>query len=276
MTNLPVALIQLNSGPEIAANLRVVNDLIRDAAGQGAKFILTPENTCHILSSSGDKLKTSPMEFDHPALPLFSDLARDLGVWLMAGSLSIKVSDTKIVNRSYLFNDQGKIAAQYDKIHLFDVDLPKGESYRESKFVQAGDRAVVAHTQWGDVGMTICYDSRFAYLYRALAQAGARIMTVPSAYTVPTGKAHWETLLRARAIETGSYVLAPAQTGTHQDGRRTYGHSLIISPWGEVIADGGEEVGIIRADLDMAAVERARTAIQALNHDRVFSVISAT
>lgn len=272
MTLLPTALIQLNSGPDISENMAIVSGLIREAAGAGAKFILTPENTCHILSPQSEKLKTALPEQDNTVLPLFSDLARALGVWLMAGSVAIKISDTTMANRSYLFNDQGEIAAQYDKIHLFDVDLPNGESYRESAAMQGGNKAVLAQTPWGGVGMTICYDLRFAALYRVLAQAGANILTVPAAFTVPTGKAHWETLLRARAIETGSFVLAPAQTGTHHNGRTTYGHSLIIGPWGEVMADGGEGVGIVRADLDLSEVEKARMAIPALRHDRMFNM----
>ncbi|MBU0800194.1 MAG: carbon-nitrogen hydrolase family protein, partial [Alphaproteobacteria bacterium] len=176
----------------------------------------------------------------------------------------------KIANRSLLFDAHGDIAAMYDKIHLFDVDLPTGEKHRESDVVEPGTRAVVADTPWGGVGMTICYDVRFAYLYRALAQQGAKIITVPAAFTVPTGRAHWETLLRARAIETGSYIIAPAQCGSHQGGRATYGHSLVVSPWGEVIADGGDAPGITVATLDMNAVDTVRNAIPALTHDREF------
>jgi predicted amidohydrolase len=271
---LPIALLQLNSGPDIAANLGFATEMIREAAAQGAKFILTPENTCHMLSPQGAKLKTAPEEGNHPALSVFSGLARDLGVWVLAGSISVKVAEDKIANRSYLFDSDGAQVAAYDKIHLFDVDLPTGESHRESAVVRAGQRGIVAHSPWGGIGMTICYDLRFAALYRALAQAGAKILTIPSAFTVPTGQAHWESLLRARAIETGSFVLAPAQTGEHHGGRKTYGHSLVIGPWGEVIADGGNDVGIIRADLDMDAVDRARGAIPSLLHgEQGYSVI---
>lgn len=268
---LKVALIQMNSGPVIADNLKQAEDLIREAAAAGAQLILTPENTCHIKTPQSEKLQSSPYENDHPAIPFFSDLARDLNVWILVGSIAVRVSEGKVVNRSLLFSDSGAIVAQYDKIHLFDVDLPTGESHRESNIVQPGDRAVVAETPWGGLGMTICYDLRFAGLFRALAQRGAKILTVPAAFTVPTGQAHWETLLRARAIETGSFVLAPAQTGTHHGDRKTYGHSLIVAPWGEVLADGGEGVGIVMADLDLSAVEKARGAIPALLHDRVFS-----
>ncbi|HEY8190056.1 MAG TPA: carbon-nitrogen hydrolase family protein [Micavibrio sp.] len=267
---LKVALLQLNSGPEIAGNLAIAENMIRQAVGRGAAFILTPENTSHMVPTPEEKLRTSPDEAHHPALPLFSGLAKELGVWILAGSLAVKVTDDRVANRSYLFSSQGGIAARYDKIHLFDVDLPTGESHRESRSVRPGDRATIAETPWGKVGMSICYDLRFAALYRALAQGGAGILTVPSAFTVPTGQAHWETLLRARAIETGSFVLAPAQTGTHAGGRRTYGHSLIVGPWGEVIADGGEDIGITMADLDLSAIGRARTAIPSLLHDRDF------
>ena len=187
--------------------------------------------------------------------------------------MSIKLGDNRIANRSFLFSDTGEIVARYDKIHLFDVDLPTGESHRESDLVRPGEEAVVAETPWAIIGLSICYDLRFAYLYRDLAKAGASILTVPAAFTVPTGKAHWETLLRARAIETGSFVLAPAQCGEHEGGRQTYGHSLIIGPWGEVLADAGEDTGFIIAELDLSAVEKAREAIPALKHDRAYKKI---
>ncbi len=269
---LKVGLIQMNSGPVIADNLQQAETLIRQAAEGGAQFILTPENTCHIKTPQSEKLQSSPYESDHPAIPFFGKLAKELSVWILVGSIAVRVSDTKVVNRSLLFSNGGELVAQYDKIHLFDVDLPTGESHRESNIVQPGDKAVIAETPWGGVGLAICYDLRFANLFRTLAQNGAQLITVPSAFTVPTGQAHWESLLRARAIETGSFVLAPAQTGTHHGDRKTYGHSLIISPWGEVIADGGDALGIVLADLDMDAVAKARGAIPALQHDRVFAV----
>lgn len=265
---MKVALIQTTSGSEIEDNLRIVTGMIREAAGQGAEFILTPENTCHITSPQQDRLKTSPDADNHPVLKAFSSLAQELDAWLLAGSVAVKIAPDKIANRSYLFDNRGGEAAYYDKIHLFDADLPTGESHRESNIVQPGTRAVVAETPWGLVGLSICYDLRFPHLYRKLVQQGARILTVPSAFTVPTGMAHWETLLRARAIENGSFVLAPAQTGTHHGGRKTYGHSMIIGPWGEVIANGGDEPGIISATLDMDAVDKARNAIPCLRHDR--------
>lgn len=271
MASVKTALLQLNAGPGIADNLAAAADMARRAAADGARFILTPENTCHIAASPTEKLAGSPAPDAHPALPLFSAVARETGAYILLGSIAVKLPSGKLANRSVLFDANGDIAAQYDKIHLFDVDLPTGERHRESDVMVPGDKAVVADTPWGGVGMTICYDVRFAHLYRALAQRGAKIMTVPAAFTVPTGQAHWETLLRARAIETGSFVLAPAQCGTHAGGRRTYGHSLVIGPWGEVIADGGDETGIVYADLDMAAVDKARAAIPALKHDRDFS-----
>ena len=271
MTTLKAALLQLNSGPDIAENLAVAADMVRSAAAGGAQFILTPENTCHIRSPQLEKLRSSPAAEGHPATALFAELARELGVWIMAGSVSVRLAGDKIANRCYLFDANGGIAAKYDKIHLFDVDLPTGERHRESDVVAPGDFAVVADTPWGGVGLTICYDLRFAYLFRALAQKGARIIAVPSAFTVPTGQAHWETLLRARAIETGSFILAPAQCGVHEGGRRTYGHSLVIGPWGEVMADGGEGLGIVSVTLDLTATDKARAAIPALSHDRPYS-----
>ncbi|MGB4057678.1 MAG: carbon-nitrogen hydrolase family protein [Alphaproteobacteria bacterium] len=265
---LRAACIQMTSGPNMAVNLAEAERLIRRAIAEGAQFIATPENTCQIRHPATEKLKTAMVEDKHPGIPMFSKLASGFGVWLLAGSFSIKVSDRKIANRSFLFAPDGTIAAQYDKIHLFDADLSAGEQYRESDIVEPGNKLVVAETPWGGVGLSICYDLRFAYHYRSLAHKGAAIMTVPAAFTVPTGKAHWEILLRARAIETGSFVIAPAQTGEHDNGRRTWGHSMIIDPWGNVLADGGAETGIIIADLAMQDVEKARRSIPALKHDR--------
>jgi predicted amidohydrolase len=268
---LKVALVQTNSARDIAPNLEIVGAQIRRAVDQGAEFVLTPENVCMIEPVREQALAKALPEADHPAIPFFSALAAETGAWLLAGSLSIKTEAGKISNRSFLFDGKGGIVARYSKIHLFDVDLANGESYRESAQVVPGDAAVVAPSPWGPIGMSVCYDMRFAQLYRSLAQAGARILTAPAAFTVPTGEAHWHVLLRARAIETGSFVLAPAQTGTHAEGRRTYGHSLVVSPWGEVLADGGTEPGIVTATLDLDAVEVARQRIPALLHDRPFS-----
>jgi predicted amidohydrolase len=266
-----VACVQLNAARDIAPNIVAASALIREAKAQGAEFILTPENTGMIEPKRPQMLEKAKPEAEHPAIPAFSALAAELGVWLLIGSLQIKLDAATCANRSFLFDAKGRVAARYDKIHMFDVDLKGGESYRESKTFRPGERAVVADTPWGKVGLTVCYDLRFAYLYRALAQAGASFLTVPSAFTVPTGQAHWHTLLRARAIETGSFVFAPAQCGEHAEGRKTYGHSLIVAPWGEVLADGGEEPGVITADIDPAKVAEARAMIPALTHDRRFS-----
>jgi predicted amidohydrolase len=208
----------------------------------------------------------------HPALPGFAALARELGLWILIGSLAIRGSGDKISNRSYLIAADGTVRARYDKIHLFDVSLRSGEAYRESATVEAGARAVVADLPWGRLGMTVCYDVRFAYLYRQLAHAGASMLAVPAAFTYQTGAAHWEVLIRARAIETGAFVLAPAQCGTRAWGRKTYGHTLIVDPWGTVLADGGSEPGYVTADLDLDAVDRARAMIPALAHDRSVQV----
>ncbi len=268
-----VALIQLSAGPDIAENIIAAETLIREAAGKGAQFILTPENTCHIRRPATEKLKSAKSMDSHPVVTRFADLAKELGVWIMAGSISVLLPEQKILNRSILIAANGNIVAEYDKIHLFDVDLPTGEVHRESAVVKPGEKAIVATTPWGKVGMTICYDLRFASLFRALSKAGASILTVPAAFTVPTGKAHWHTLLRARAIENGAFVLAPAQVGTHEGGRETYGHSLIIDPWGTILAEGdGENIGIIMAELDLGAVKTAREAIPALLHDREYSI----
>jgi predicted amidohydrolase len=261
------AAIQMTSGPDIAENLKTAEMYIRQAAKEGAEFVATPENTDQIRQPASEKLKTAPRPEAHPGIPLFAGLAKELKIWLLAGSFAVRVSD-KLANRSILFSPDGDVAAQYDKIHLFDIDLPNGEKYRESDVIQPGTKTAVAKTPWGGVGLTVCYDVRFAYLYRKLAQAGANILTIPSAFTVPTGRAHWETLVRARAIETGSFVIAPAQVGEHENGRKTWGHSLIVGPWGEVLADGGKDNGIIMADLNMKDVQRVRGLIPALKHDR--------
>lgn len=273
--HLKVALIQLNAGPDIADNLKLTEGFIRQAVARGAQLILTPENTCHIRVPATEKLKSSLPEAEHPVLQRFSELARELGVWLVAGSVSIRLSDSKMANRCFVFDANGDIVSKYDKIHLFDVDLPTGESHRESAVFEPGQQAVTVATPWAMLGLAICYDLRFAALFRTLAQAGAQILTVPAAFTVPTGQAHWHTLLRARAIENGAFVLAPAQCGTHQGERRTYGHSLIIDPWGVILAEGDEMPGLVMADLDMSAVAKARESIPALRHDRSYSLRSS-
>lgn len=264
------ACVQLRSSDDVAENIRVTSDLIREAKAKGAQFIATPENTTLMAPDGGAKLERSFVEDRDPALPAFTALAKDLGVWLLIGSLAIKVSDTKTANRSFLIDPSGAIKARYDKIHMFDVDLPSGETYRESNTVAGGSRAVLTDLPWGKAGLSICYDLRFPRLYRTLAQKGAFLLTVPSAFTETTGKAHWHVLLRARAIENGAFVIAPAQGGTHANGRQTYGHSLIVAPWGEIIAEAGTEPGVIVADIDPALVEAARGRVPNLRHDRAF------
>ena len=266
-----VACVQLNAGREIAPNIAAASALIREAKAAGAEFILTPENTGLIEPKRALVLEKAKPEAEHPGVPAFQSLAAELGVWLLIGSLAIKLDANTCANRSFLFDPKGRIVARYDKIHMFDVDLANGETYRESVTFRPGEQAVTADLPWGKVGLTVCYDVRFAYLYRALAQAGASFLTVPAAFTRPTGQAHWHVLLRARAIETGCYVFAPAQCGEHAEGRKTFGHSLIVAPWGEVLADGGENVGIIYADIDPAKVTEARGMVPALRHDRRFA-----
>lgn len=266
-----VACIQNNAGPDVLPNVQEVDRLVRSARGAGAEFILTSENfTCIEFGAERSLAKALP-EAEHPAVPHFTKLAKELGCWLLMGSLTIKLSPTKVNNRSYLIDAAGRIVARYNKLHLFDVELREGESYRESATVEPGDRAVIAKTPWGPLGMTVCYDVRFPQLYRALAQAGAQFLTIPAAFTKTTGKAHWHTLVRARAIETGSYVFAPAQCGQHAGGRKTYGHALIVDPWGEILADGGETPGYIVAEVDGAKVAEARRMIPSLEHDRPFA-----
>lgn len=268
---IKTACIQFSATFHVSENLKTIEAMIREAAGKGAKLIATPENTCRLGGDPAVKLQTAYAQEDHPFVALATKLSQELDIWILIGSLSIKVGGDKLANRQFLFSPNGKIAAIYNKIHLFDVDLPNGDKYRESDLFSGGDKMVLGDVDGIKLGMTICYDVRFSYLYRALAKAGAQILAVPAAFTVPTGQAHWEVLLRARAIETGSYVIAPAQTGTHEGGRQTWGHSLIIDPWGRVLADAGTETGIIYADLDMAEVTKARNAIPALTHDKAFN-----
>jgi predicted amidohydrolase len=264
------ALIQMRSGRDMARNLADASAMIREAKAKGAAFVATPEMT-NILEPDRPRLKTlARREAEDASVAAFSDLAKELGVWLNIGSLALKGAGEKLINRSLLYAPDGRIAARYDKIHLFDVDLPTGEALRESHAYDGGDAAVVAETPLGKLGMTICYDVRFPHLYRSLAKSGASFFTVPSAFTVPTGEAHWEVLLRARAIETGSFVLAAAQGGRHESGRETYGHSLVVSPWGEVLAEGGTEPEVLMVDIDMVQAAAARRRIPALGHDRAF------
>ena len=269
-------LVQMTSGTEIAENVKVASALIREAKARGAQFVMTPENTTQIEPDKARVLAEAQPEASHPAIPPFRALAQELGLWLLVGSLTVKASDSKCWNRSYLFAPDGAIAARYDKIHMFDVTVSEGEVYRESAAYRPGDRAVVVDTPLGRIGLAICYDLRFPHLHRALGRAGAEIILNPAAFTVPTGRAHWEVLLRARAIETGAFVLAAAQTGLHPrtveaPERRTWGHSLAIAPWGEVLVDAGEPAGVSVVDLDLALVKDARRRIPALTHDPDFT-----
>jgi predicted amidohydrolase len=265
------ACVQMTAGPEVGPNLEAAAALIREAATGGAKFIFTPENTSIIEPNRELALAKSFTQDEHPGLPFFSRLAKELGVWLLIGSMPIRVEPERLANRSFLIDDQGEIITTYDKIHLFDVDLPNGEVYRESERIRAGAQAVLAPTPWGGLGMTVCYDLRFPQLYRDLAHAGATIISIPAAFTVPTGEAHWHVLLRARAIETGAFVLAPAQCGQHAGGRRTYGHSLIVAPWGEILAEAGAAPGTVATVIDFSQVAAARSMIPSLRHDRDYA-----
>ena len=267
---IKVACVQLRCGDDVAENVRTTSALIRDAHKMGAQFIGTPENTGLMAADGGAKLEKTVAEQDDKALPQFASLAEELGIWLLVGSLAVKVSAGKTANRSYLIGPNGRIAARYDKIHLFDVNLPSGESYRESNTVAPGSEAVLVTLPFARVGLSVCYDLRFPHLYRGLAKAGAEILTVPSAFTETTGKAHWHVLLRARAIENTCFVMAPAQGGTHTNGRKTYGHSLIVGPWGDVLAEAGTDPGVITADLDLGEIAEVRGRLPSLHHDRPF------
>jgi predicted amidohydrolase len=255
----------------VAPSVAAVEPLIRTAAKDKAQFILLPEMVAMLEPDSAKVLQKTVPEAEDTALKTFRALAQETGAWILVGSLLLKEpGKTRVVNRSLLVDPSGAITARYDKLHLFDVDVGDGQAYKESATVEPGERAVLAATPWGLAGLSICYDLRFAYLYRALAQAGAAMLTVPAAFTYATGKAHWHVLARARAIETGSFVLAPNQCGTHAEDRKTWGHSLIINPWGEILADGGEDVGIVTATIDLDQVTEARRKIPALKHDRSF------
>lgn len=272
-----VALLQMCSSDDPAENLATMREMLRRAASDGAGMALTPE-VCNCVSM--DRAHQNAVlrtESDDAVLAGLRETASELGLWVLAGSLSLKAEppETRFVNRSFLIGTDGEIVARYDKMHMFDVQVSETETYRESSGYAPGDRAVIAETPLATLGLTVCYDVRFAYLYRALAQAGADILTVPAAFSPGTGPAHWQPLLQTRAIETGCYVLAPAQTGTHTAStgraRRTYGHSMAVSPWGEVLLDAGTETGVFCLDLDLAQVADARRKVPALTHDRAFS-----
>jgi deaminated glutathione amidase len=269
--------IQFTAGPDPESNLRQVGELIRRSRDAGADLIMTPE-ACNLIETGRRRRDKARREADDPFLAGMRELARSIGAWLLLGSLVIDPAgepgadpgEARLANRSFLIDATGAIVARYDKIHMFDIDLPGGETYRESNAYRPGEPTVVAETPWGRLGMTVCYDVRFPYLYRALAQAGADFLSVPSVFTVPTGRAHWHVLLRARAIENACFVFAPAQWGEHPAGRKSYGHSLIVDPWGEVLGDGGEETGIVTARIDPARIAEARRMVPSLTHDRAF------
>lgn len=273
---MKTALVQLNSGDDPAANLVATQGFIAEAAQAGAEFVLTPEVTNCVSSSRRHQNDVLQSESEDQTLAALQAQAKALNIWLLIGSLALKTQDDdgRFANRSFLIAPDGSIQARYDKIHMFDVQVTPEETYRESDGYRPGAKASVAQTPFGPVGMTVCYDIRFPYLHQALAQAGARILTVPAAFSYVTGAAHWEPLLRARAIETGCFVLAPAQTGRHTEdhgkGRRTHGHSMAISPWGEVLLDAGTEPGVYLFDMDNALVDQARQKVPSLTHVRHF------
>lgn len=266
------ACVQITAGRELGPNIARASELIREARARGADLIALPENTTMIEPIKGKALEKARPESEHPALPAFEALARETGAWILVGSLTIRVPHSdKVANRSFLIDAAGRVAARYDKLHLFDVNLREDEWYRESDTIRPGAEAIVAPTPWGLMGLTICYDLRFPQLYRSLAHAGAQFLTIPSAFTVTTGQAHWHVLVRARAIETGCFVIAPAQWGEHAEGRKTYGHSMIVAPWGEVLAEAPDGEGVILAEIDPAEVAKARKRIPSLDHDRDFA-----
>ncbi len=278
-SSFKAACVQTSSQLDMDANLEAVSALVRDAADNGAQMVLMPENVSLMGTNREQALAMAMPEARHKALPVFTELAREKGVWLMVGSLSVRLDEAAaaedmLANRSLLISDQGEVMVRYDKIHMFDVNIEGGESHRESETYRPGAQAVVAATPWGGLGMTICYDLRFPYLYRSLAQAGAHFLSVPSAFTRVSGRAHWHVLLRARAVETGCYIFAPAQCGDHANDRQTYGHSLIIDPWGKILAEAGESPCVIAADIDPSRVAAVRAMIPSLKHDRKFTPLA--
>jgi predicted amidohydrolase len=268
-----VGLIAMRSGRDPQTNLDALLAAIDQAKRAGADYVLTPEMT-NIMEVKRERLFANilPDESD-PTLATLREVARKLGICVHIGSLAIKASPEKAVNRSFLIDRRGDIVARYDKIHMFDVDLGGGENYRESNTYRAGELAVVADLPWGRIGLTVCYDLRFPALYRALAEAGASFLAIPSAFTRQTGEAHWHVLLRARAIENGCFVFAAAQGGKHENGRETFGHSLIVDPWGRILAEGGTEPGVVLAEIDPAEVATARAKIPSLHHGRRFELV---
>ena len=267
------AMIQMRSGLTPGANVEAAARMIGEAKAAGAEYVQTPEMT-NILAAKREQLFAAIVEEERDtSLATFRELARKLAITVHIGSLAIKAGPDRAVNRAFVIDPKGEIAARYDKIHMFDVDLAGGESYRESRNYRAGELAVLADLPWGRLGVTICYDLRFPALYRALAVAGATMLTIPSAFTKQTGEAHWHVLNRARAIENGCFVFAAAQCGKHESGRETYGHSLIVDPWGRILAEGGTEPGVVMAEIDMGEVAKARARIPSLQHGRRFEIV---
>ncbi|MEZ5840074.1 MAG: carbon-nitrogen hydrolase family protein [Hyphomicrobiales bacterium] len=262
------ACVQLRTGRSVPDNIEAAAKFVREAAAEGADYVLTPEQTALMELEREALFAGITEEAADPTLARMRPLAKELGIYIHIGSVAVKVGPEKAANRAFLIAPDGSIAARYDKIHMFDVDLPGGENYRESRTYQAGDKAVVADLPWGRLGFSICYDLRFAYLYRTLAKAGAHFLTSPAAFTRQTGEAHWHVLQRARAIETGCFVFTAAQGGHHENGRDTFGHSMIIDPWGRIIAEAGTDPTVIIADIDPALVAEARGRVPALTHDR--------
>ncbi|GHF10510.1 amidohydrolase [Kordiimonas sediminis] len=267
-----VALIQMTSSNDVAENIEAASTFIKEAAKAGARYVQTPETTHLMEMNRQSVLEKARAQEDDPGVQAFSALAKELGIWLHIGSLIIKTAEDRLANRAFLFGPDGCLRTSYDKLHLFDVDLDGGESYRESRLYDHGSQGQLVKTPDASIGISICYDLRFPYLYREMAQKGADILTVPAAFTKPTGEAHWYTLLRARAIENGAFVLAAAQTGLHATGRETYGHSLIIDPWGAVLVDAGTDTGVVNAVLDLEMVAKIRQRIPSLKHSRDVSI----
>ena len=267
------AMIQMRSGLDPAANLAAALKLIDEAKAAGADYVLTPEMT-NILAAKREQLFAKIVaEEQDTTLTTLRDVARKLAIYIHIGSLAIKASPEKAANRSFLIDRRGEVVARYDKIHMFDVDLAGGESYRESNTYRPGELAMIADLPWGRLGLTVCYDLRFPALYRALAEAGASFLAIPSAFTRQTGEAHWHVLQRARAIENGCFVLAAAQGGKHENGRETYGHSLVVDPWGRILAEGGTELGVVMAQIDPSEIVAARSRIPSLHHGRRFELV---
>jgi predicted amidohydrolase len=269
------AMVQMRTGLLPGPSLEQGTALIREAAKQGADYVQTPEVSNMMQLNRKALFEHLATEDDDVSLKAYRALAKELKIYLHVGSLALRFSPEKAVNRGFLIAPDGNILACYDKIHMFDIDLPGGESYRESANYQPGESAVISDLPWGRIGLTICYDLRFPALYRALAESGASFLTIPSAFTRKTGEAHWHVLLRARAIETGCFVFAAAQAGLHENKRETYGHSLIVAPWGEILAEGGVEPGVVLAEIDPAKVDAARKSVPSLQHGRRFSVADA-